>query len=152
MEFNRSDWTALAQQFQHEIFSIAFNNSLDELPELLRKCVSTWNSNLFSGKLNHLLVYRKGISKPLDSYVKNIPPHIRAARKIPGFKDRFIRYVITVEGPEPVMDRDSDLQQIHPDPEHYSQKQLAPIADMLLRFYNTSWDKITSGGEQLSLL
>ena len=37
------------------------------------------------------------------------------------------------------------------DYDHYSQKQLAPIADMVLRFFDLDYRSLTKGGRQLSL-
>ena len=48
-----------------------------------------------------LNVWQKRIRRPLESYTKTTPPHIRAARLLPR-PVKVIRYVITELGPEPV--------------------------------------------------
>ncbi len=63
---------------------------------------------LKDGKLDDLLVYRKRLRQSLDAYRRNVPPHVQAARKMenPG---RWISYVVTVNGPEPVSNQVSPL-------------------------------------------
>ena len=46
------------------------------------------------------LVYRKGISKRLEDYTKNVPPHVRVARKLGRFDGRIVSHVMTTAGPE----------------------------------------------------
>ena len=58
--------------------------------------------------------------------------------------ERWIRYVITRHGPEPVVDA---IPQ--PDYKHYEQRQLAPVADGILGFVDTSYEAIA--GDQLEL-
>ena len=75
--------------------------------------------------------------RALDEYTRNVPPHVQAARKLekPG---RWVRYVITSTGPEPVRD---ELPK--PDYDHYRERQLAPAADGILHFLDTSFEAIT---------
>ena len=47
------------------------------------------------------LVYRKGISKRLEDYTKNVLPHVRAARKLDRFDGRIVSYAMTTADPEP---------------------------------------------------
>ena len=63
------------------------------------------------------------------------------------FEGRIIRYVMTPAGPEPIQKR------IHPgyDYDHYSEKQLEPIADMVLRFFDLDYRSLVGGGKQLNL-
>jgi DNA polymerase-2 len=83
----------------------------------------------------------------LEDYTKNVPPHVRAARMLDQFEGRIVSYVITTAGPEPVQKRSGAAY----DYDHYSEKQLAPIADMVLRFFNLDYRSITRDTRQLSL-
>jgi len=83
----------------------------------------------------------------LEDYTKNVPPHVRAARMLDQFDGRIVSYVITTAGPEPVQKRSNAAY----DYDHYSAKQLAPIADMVLRFFDLDYRSLTKGGRQLSL-
>ena len=56
----------------------------------------------------------------------------------------WIRYVITRNGPEPV-----DAMQSLPDYQHYMDKQLAPAADGILKFLDTSFGHITDAQMQM---
>ena len=127
----RSDWTPLARNFQRELFRRVF---LD-LPweDYVRETVE----RLRAGELDEALVYRRRLSRRSDDYRRSVPVHVQAARKLarPG---RWIRYVITVDGPEPV-----EAQVSPPDHEHYLERQLAPAADGVLRFLGTSFADIT---------
>jgi DNA polymerase-2 len=103
-----------------------------------------------SGKLDEQLVYHKRIRRKLELYVKNVPPHVKAARladqqnKLLGKKLRYqhkswISYVITINGPEPVEYLTSQI-----DYEHYVDKQIKPIAEGILPFIGLSFEDITS--------
>jgi DNA polymerase-2 len=72
---------------------------------------------------------------------------VRAARALDRREGRIIRYVMTTEGPEPVQKRSG----AKPDYRHYADKQLAPIADMVLRFYGTDFHTVTQDSRQLSI-
>jgi DNA polymerase-2 len=95
-------------------------------------------AQLKSGALDDQLVYRKRLRQPLDAYRRNVPPHVQAARKLenPG---RVIRYLITVNGPEPVSARTSPI-----DYQHYLDRQLAPVADGILHFLGDSFARLTA--------
>jgi DNA polymerase-2 len=132
LEAVRSDWTPLAREFQREIYRRVF------FDEPFAEYVRTIASELFSGKRDSELVYRKRIRRRLEDYQKSRPPHVQAAlkrRKDGGDRrqDRWIRYVVTTSGPEPVSSRASPL-----DYRHYLDRQLAPAADALLRVKGTS--------------
>ena len=95
LESVRTDWTPLARRFQRELYRRIF---LDEpYDDYIRDCLA----DMLDGKLDEELVYRKRLRRKLSEYTRNIPPHVQAARKLanPG---RWIRYVITNHGPEPV--------------------------------------------------
>jgi DNA polymerase II len=148
MESSRRDWTMLAKEFQADLFSLLFrvdNEStlMDELKELIR----SRHSDLYAGKLDNKLMYVKGIHKPLEDYTKNVPPHVRAAKKLESLDSRVVHYVMTKAGPEPVQKRSGAPL----DYSHYSEKQLAPVADMVLRFLDVDYSSITGQEKQLKL-
>ena len=156
MESSRRDWTALAKDFQIDIFTLLFSEfeSGDEsgddttgLQDKLSDLIKDRHTQLYAGELDEKLVYTKGISKRLEDYTKNVPPHVRAARMLDRLDGRVVRYVMTTSGPEPIQKRSNAPL----DYDHYSEKQLAPIADMVLRFFNMDFNSLTRGGKQLSL-
>ena len=78
---------------------------------------------LFAGRLNKKLVYRKALRKPLSHYTKSKPPHVKAASLLPADEQHgVIRYVITQDGPQPEKRITSKI-----DYQHYIDKQLKPI-------------------------
>lgn len=131
LESVRTDWTALARRFQRELYRRVFLGLPFE--EYLRETLA----DLLAGRLDEELVYRKRLRRAIDEYTRNVPPHVQAARKLdkPG---RWIRYVITANGPEPVRDGIPK-----PDYEHYRERQLAPAANGILHFLDTSFEAIT---------
>ena len=137
LEAARTDWTPLARDFQRELFRRVFNG----LPydSFVREAVAS----LQAGDSDAALVYRKRLRRRVDSYQRNVPPHVQAARKLssPG---NWIRYVITVNGPEPL-----EALQSRPDYQHYLDRQLAPAADGILQFLGTSFDSITDAQLQM---
>ena len=91
---------------------------------------------------------RKRLRRRLEQYVKNVPPHVQAARKaeqirrerdLPPLYDSggWIEYLMTVSGPEPRQYRRSAI-----DYDFYIEKQLAPIADAILVFEGASLDEL----------
>ena len=148
LESSRRDWTALAKDFQADLFNLIFAKYDDpDLKESLTELVKNRHDELYAGKLDRKLVYRKGVSKKLKDYTKTAPPHVRAARMLDEFEGRVIRYVMTVAGPEPIQNRSGAAF----DYDHYSEKQLAPIADMVLRFFDMDFHSITRNQNQLNL-
>jgi DNA polymerase-2 len=153
LESARSDWTRLAKDFQSELLSLVFKQENLEDRAPLETLVRDWNRRLYAGEFDDRLVYSKGLSKDPDEYYGTAPPHVRAARALDRREgartrtDRIIRYVMTVEGPEPIQKRSG----AKPDYKHYSEKQLAPIADMVLRFYGTDFQTATQDAAQLSI-
>ena len=131
LESVRTDWTPLARNFQRELYRRVFC----DLP--YRDFVEETDHRLRSGALDHELVYRKRMRRAVNEYKHNVPPHVQAAAKLekPG---RWISYIITHDGPEPVANAP-----VRPDYEHYRTRQLAPAADSLLRFLDTSYANIT---------
>ena len=137
LETVRSDWTALSREFQRELFRRVLTD--EPFEDYVQRTVD----ELMSGERDHQLVYRKRLRRNLEDYKKNVPPHAQAARKSkrPG---RWVCYVVTINGPEPL-----DNHPSRPDYEHYRDRQLAPVADPLLRLKGTSVKKIVDA--QLSL-
>ena len=131
LESVRTDWTALARRFQRELYRRVFLGLPFE--DFVRETLA----ELLAGKLDGELVYRKRLRRGVDEYTRNVPPHVQAARKLekPG---RWVRYVITSGGPEPVRDRVPK-----PDYRHYRERQLAPAANGILHFLDTSFEAIT---------
>ena len=148
METTRRDWTVLAKELQVDLFTLLFKKGdAVDLKEELCDLIRNRHKQLYDGKLNDKLVYRKGISKRLEEYTKNVPPHVRAARMLDQFEGRVVSYVMTTAGPESVQKRSKAAY----DYRHYSEKQLAPVADMVLRFFDLDYRSLTKGGRQLSL-
>jgi DNA polymerase-2 len=137
LEAVRTDWTPLARNFQRELLErVLSGQPYEELLHTLRR-------QLLDGELDEQLVYRKRLRRELSSYVKNVPPHVKAARQL----DRAVRvvsYVMTVRGPEPIEKRSSPL-----DYHHYLERQVAPAADGILACVGSSFSEIA--GDQLNL-
>ncbi|MBI5798225.1 DNA polymerase II [Candidatus Woesearchaeota archaeon] len=138
MEAVRGDWTPVAKKFQEELLKRVFAGQRvqDFIPHFVQE--------LKDGKYDSLLVYKKALRKPLKDYLKTTPPHVKAARKLPRFKGKVVRYVYTTEGAEPI-----ELVKGKIDYEHYVQKQLKPIADSVLVFLNLKFDELLSGQRSL---
>ncbi|MDO3388306.1 DNA polymerase II [Gilvimarinus sp. SDUM040013] len=144
LESVRSDWTALAREFQTQLYENVFLN------RPYRELVLTTCQKLMTGEVDKLLTYRKRLRRRLDDYEKNVPPHVQAARKLRDWTGETIRrgdwihYVITTQGAEPVKARRSPI-----DYDHYRERQLAPVADAILYFFDDSMSAITD--QQMSL-
>jgi DNA polymerase-2 len=144
LETVRSDWTQLAKGFQLTLYKMVFakQNINDYLLQII--------ADTRSGKLNEQLVYRKRIRRRLDLYVKNVPPHVKAARladqqnqalgKTLKYQHKgWISYVITVSGPQPIEYLSSKI-----DYDHYVDKQIKPVAEGILPFIGLSFEDMTS--------
>ncbi|MBU7038755.1 MAG: DNA polymerase II [Theionarchaea archaeon] len=140
LEYVRRDWTELAKEFQYALLRKVFTG--ENFEEYIRKTVK----DLKAGRLDHLLIYKKGVRKGLGEYTKTTPPHVKAARKMDGFSERIISYVMTKRGPEPVENNPSRI-----DYDHYVEKQLKPIANSILHFYDRSFSDVVTGQRQTSL-
>lgn len=138
MEAVRGDWTPLAKKFQEELLKKVFSN------QKVGDFVFGFVKDLKAGKFDDLLVYKKSIRKSIDEYTKITPSHIKAARKLKDFKGTTISYVYTTEGVEPIQEVKGSF-----DYDHYIQKQLKPIADSVLLFYNLHFDELLSGQKSL---
>ena len=143
LEQVRTDWTKLAKDLQAELYQRVFNDQpyLDLIKPLL--------AQVRAGQLDHKLVYRKRLRRPLVEYQKNVPPHVQAARKAEAWrinndlpsayaKGGWIEYVITLTGPEPL-----EMNPTNYDYEHYIDRQIEPVVDGILPFLNDSFAKIT---------
>ncbi len=143
LEQVRTDWTKLARELQAQLYQRIFNDEpyLDLIKPLL--------GQVRSGQLDHKLVYRKRLRRPLVEYVKNVPPHVQAARKAETWrlnnnlpsayaKGGWIEYVITLSHPEPL-----EIGPINYDYEHYIERQIEPVVDGILSFLNDSFANIT---------
>ncbi|MFK8082158.1 MAG: DNA polymerase II [Granulosicoccus sp.] len=137
LEAARTDWTPLARDFQKELFRRIFNDEPYE--DFVRQTAQ----DVSNGQLDEQLIYRKRIRRDLADYQRNVPPHIKAARKLAN-SGSSIRYLITRNGPEPV---DALVSTI--DYQHYLDKQLAPAADGILQFMDTSFKSITDAQLQM---
>ncbi len=137
MEFVRSDWTDLAKGFQMELFKRFFRNQ-----ELI-PWIKTFVEGVRCGEKDDQLIYRRRLTKPASEYVKNIPPHVRAALLLdPEGKKRVrrIEYLMTLRGPVPFLHEHDDI-----DYNHYIEKQIGPLADAVLGFSGTSFNEILGG-------
>lgn len=144
LESVRTDWTELAKEFQRTLYYKVFNNQ--PVAEYVRKTME----DTLAGKLDSQLVYRKRIRRNLEDYVKNVPPHVKAARladeqnkilnrPLRYQKRAWIEYVITINGPQAIEYVTSPI-----DYQFYIDRQLAAIADAILPFVSTSFAKITN--------
>lgn len=137
LESIRTDWTPVARRFQYELFRRLF------MGEPVEDFIRDTASDVLSGAVDDDLVYRKRLRKELDEYTSHVPPHVQAARKLdkPG---EWVDYVITLNGPEPAEHRVSPI-----DYGHYLDRQLAPVADTILQFYDTSFAALTDRQMQM---
>ena len=149
LETVRTDWTELAREFQQALYQLIFDGA--DPAEYIEQTLA----DLFAGKLDTKLVYRKRLHKKLAEYQKNIPPHAQAAIKAEAefrlqqqpsrYRDRsWIRYVVTVAGAQTL-----ECQTARLDYEHIVERQLTPIADTILNAIGSSMEAIT--GQQQDL-
>jgi DNA polymerase II len=140
LETVRSDWTDAAKKFQQELLDRIFHKK--EVTKFIKK----FAEDLQKGKFNKDLVYRKSIRKGLDEYTTINPPHVKAARKLKKLESSTIEYYITTEGPEPLQELKHKI-----DYDHYINKQIKPIADTVLSFFDTTFEDLLKGSKQSSL-
>ena len=138
LESVRSDWSLLARRFQRRLYELIFKE------EPYQEFILHTTADLFAGRLNSELILRRRLRRGLHDYVKNIPPHVQAARKLEIFRSKkglpalydqggWIEYLMTVNGPEPRQSSQSAM-----DYNFYLERQIAPIADSILIFKSTS--------------
>lgn len=140
LEFVRRDWTDVSKKFQLELLEMIF----DDKP--VDKFIRDFVENLKKGKYDDLLVYRKALRKDIKEYTKTTPPHVKAARLLDKITTNIIDYVITKNGPEPVENNKSDI-----DYEHYIDKQIKPLADAVLYFFDTNFNEVIAQSQQKNL-
>lgn len=144
LENVRSDWTPLAKQFQLKLYNKVF--AKEPVNDYIQQVIA----DVRLGKSDDLLVYRKRIRRKLSLYVKNIPPHVRAARladdknaslgKSLKYQNKsWVSYVITLNGPQSIEYLSSQI-----DYDHYIEKQIQPIAEGILPFIGKSFENISS--------
>lgn len=144
LETVRTDWTELAKQFQTALYQMVFDGQNPS------SFVQQTVSETLAGQRDEMLVYKKRLRRRLEHYVKNIPPHVRAARLADEQNEKLgkslryqrkgvIAYVITLNGPEPIEYQHSAI-----DYEHYIERQIKPIADGILPFIGLSFDQLTN--------
>lgn len=149
LEAVRTDWTELARQFQQTLYRLVFDG--EEYADYIRQVVA----DLYAGKLDDKLVYRKRLRKKLSEYQKNIPPHAQAAIKAEAeFRQKrqpsryrnksWIEYVITVAGAQT-----RECQHDRLDYEHYVDRQLMPVADTILNAIGSSMDAVIDQQQDL---
>jgi len=140
LEFVRRDWTEVSKKFQLELLDLIFN---DKEP---KQYIKEFVNDLKNGKYNELLIYKKALRKDMDEYTKTTPPHVKAAKLLKKITSNIIEYVMTVEGPEPIQKQEHKI-----DYEHYIDKQIKPLADSILTFYNTNFEEVIQGAQQRTL-
>jgi len=149
LESVRSDWSPLAREFQQVLYRKVFHD--EPVEEYIHETVD----NLLEGRYEAELVLRKRLRRRLDDYVKNVPPHVQAARRAERIRKArglpslyasggWIEYVMTKAGPEPRQYRQAPI-----DYAFYIDRQLAPIADAILVFRASSLDTVL--GRQIGL-
>ena len=140
MEFVRRDWTDLAKDFQLEIFDRIFHKK--EITEYVKQYVK----DIKAGKLDNKLVYRKSLRKDETAYTKTTPPHVKAARMLDKIDSYIISYVMTIDGPQPIQKIKAKI-----DYDHYIDKQVKPLADAVLVFFDQNFDDLIKGQTQKTL-
>lgn len=142
LEAVRSDWTAMAREFQVQLFENLFHDK--DVIEIIKTKVEDLKNGLFDEKLS----YQKRLTKAADEYIKVIPPHVKAALILDPTgekKLKTINYYITHNGPEPVSMLKSKI-----DYTHYIEKQIKPIANGVLFLFEKRFEDIVMG-DQLNL-
>ncbi|MFQ7900726.1 DNA polymerase II [Stutzerimonas degradans] len=149
LETVRTDWSPLAQRFQQELYRRIFHR------QPYRDFVRDYVQRTLAGEFDELLIYRKRLRRRLADYQRNVPPHVRAARLADEYNDRlgrprqyqnggWIRYVITVAGPEPLEVRRAVI-----DYDHYLTRQLQPVAEAILPFVGDDFSALIDGQLEL---
>ncbi len=142
LENVRTDWTVLARDFQLQLYQMIFHGEdpTDFIHETVRQTLA--------GERDTDLIYRKRLRRNLHSYVKNVPPHVKAARLADEENRKsgrplkyqnkgWISYLMTVNGPQPL-----DYLSAGIDHQFYVDRQLEPVADGILPFIGLSFRSI----------
>ena len=141
MEYVRSDWSLLARNFQYELIRRVFYG------EDLQFYIDETLKKLDRQELDDQLILSKRLSKPLDEYIKNVPPHAKAAKLLYeklGILKKRPQYIMTLRGAIPI-----ELPHADVDYDYYLDRQLAPIANSILGLFGKSFEEMR--GPQLSL-
>ncbi|WDE98622.1 DNA polymerase domain-containing protein [Lentisphaera profundi] len=140
LEAVRRDWTEVARELQRDLLKKMFN----QVPgQELETHVQELISSVKSGALDKQLIYRKSLTKSLDSYTSTTPPHVKAARQL-SVVPRVIFYYMTIAGPEAKQILSSPL-----DYQHYIDKQIQPIVKSLAQHYDFSWQVAVLNQQEL---
>jgi len=138
LENVRTDWTRLARDFQQELYGRIFRK------EEFADYVQAVTARVLAGEVDDQLIYRKRLRRALQDYERNVPPHVQAARlcaerglPVPS-RGSWVEYVITSSGAEPAAKPLAPL-----DYQHYVDRQLAPVADGILGFVDSSFSALT---------
>ena len=139
----RGDIVKLADRFEEELLLTLFRkqNPLD--------CIRHFQEKLNQGHFDDLLVYKKRLVKNLSDYEEPSPPHIQAAKKMSVPPSKWISYVMTTDGPEPLDLRSAAAL----DYSHYTRKFLQSIGQAVLEptAYKEAAFDLFSNDHQLSL-
>lgn len=145
LESVRRDWPLAARRLQEGMLTRLFTGE-DPLP-FVRDVVA----RLRAGEIDDELVYVKRIRKgAVDRYTGAVPPHVQAARKAGSAAGAVIRYVVTRDGPEPVLPGRALPANV--DREHALERILRPVADAILPEIGHSFDEVLGRPRQLELL
>ncbi|QXI36255.1 DNA polymerase II [Pseudomonas xantholysinigenes] len=142
LESVRTDWSPLAREFQQALYGRIFRG------QPYRDYVRQYVQRTLAGEQDDLLVYRKRLRRPLAEYLRNVPPHVRAARLADDYnrhlgrplqyqRGGWISYLVTTAGPEPLENLQAPI-----DYEHYLSRQLQPVADAILPFVGDSFSAL----------
>lgn len=125
MESVRSDWTDLATGFQQELLLRLFRG---EDPAAVAGWVREFREDLFAGRRDAELVYRRMLRRQARDYVAQETAPVRVAREL-GWTDRKgqVCYVMTQDGPHP------EGSSIPLDYRHYLEHQIRPIWESIAR-------------------
>lgn len=140
LEAIRGDWTDAAQEFQIKLLDKIFHKQNPS------NFIKEYVSKLKSGKMDEKLIYRKSLRKPLSEYTKTTPPHVKAARLLDKLESNIVEYIITEKGPEPIQNLKHKI-----DYQHYINKQIKPIADTILSFFNKTFIEVIEETKQTKL-
>jgi len=147
LESVRTDWTLAAREFQQELYRRVF------FDEEYHSFIETTVQDIHAGKLDEKLTYRKRLRRHLHEYERNIPPQVQAAKKAVSEdpelakvyrKGAWVEYLLTLNGPESTLTHRSPL-----DYQLYVERQIKPIADSLLQFYQKSFDELITPQKSL---
>ncbi|GIU26456.1 DNA polymerase [Shewanella hafniensis] len=147
MEQVRSDWSPLARKVQESLYERMFN----------QRDISVYLASVFEklldGQLDNDLVFRKRMRRNIEDYTAKSSPHVKVAQQLCGItgdntfgkRGAQIDYLITVNGPEPLLYRTSPI-----DYQYYIDKQIGPIAEPVFSIMKLNYMDITS--KQLLLI